>query len=329
MTMNVVVPRDCDYDLEAVELPLLKWQYLPPREGELVEFNCSAGITLKKTEGTNFSDILIISFDEPLRAGDASNLRIFFGATPGLLITNLSGDPVGKLFHYSFHRPNLTVSNPSLRILLPLDSYLRSFPGFESSMLNPLHSSSVRHNPQLGREVIEWDLSPGGATSDSFFCTYSISATQNQGNDWPITPGIPPVYFLISNALSISVAFLLTWFLMTRRTQVSAPPGRIPRVDLEGRDLGEKDVKRVETVISQLNPEELGVMNLVMRKGGSLLQTEISPSVGFSKSKVSRTLKKLENMGIVDRSTYGRTKKVSLAPIVLAYLAERGKGPRA
>lgn len=61
-----------------------------------------------------------------------------------------------------------------------------------------------------------------------------------------------------------------------------------------------------------LGEDEKKIYNLIVERGGSMLQDEIVKETGFSKAKVSKLLRKLEEKGIIKREPFRKTNKVYL-----------------
>ena len=84
--------------------------------------------------------------------------------------------------------------------------------------------------------------------------------------------------------------------------------------------LGEKHKKDMvrlhqsaEATYVFLEPDERKVVRTVIEAGGSILQSELGKQAGMSRVKVSRTLKDLEQRGVVRRRESGMTNDVELA----------------
>lgn len=62
-----------------------------------------------------------------------------------------------------------------------------------------------------------------------------------------------------------------------------------------------------------LNPNEKKVIQSMMERDGSILQSELSRMEGMTKLKVHRAVKELQNKGIVKLEQYGKTNKIILS----------------
>lgn len=67
-----------------------------------------------------------------------------------------------------------------------------------------------------------------------------------------------------------------------------------------------------EAVLERLSEDERALYDMVLGAGGEMLQMNIVASKVFSKAKVTRTLDKLEDRGLVVRERHGMTNRVRL-----------------
>ena len=76
----------------------------------------------------------------------------------------------------------------------------------------------------------------------------------------------------------------------------------------------EKEIKSTKKAILDvfLLPEEKKVINEIEKYGGSLTQSEIVKSTGFSRVKVHRIIKNLERKNLIIKQQYGMTNKILL-----------------
>jgi uncharacterized membrane protein len=71
-------------------------------------------------------------------------------------------------------------------------------------------------------------------------------------------------------------------------------------------------VQKTRVMASLLSPDERKVLELVTDMKGEALQSSIVIKSGYSKVKVHRLLKSLENKGVIKRGRFGITNKVML-----------------
>jgi len=76
----------------------------------------------------------------------------------------------------------------------------------------------------------------------------------------------------------------------------------------------EKEIKFTKKAILDvfLLPEEKKVLGEIEKYGGSLKQSEIVKSTGFSRVKVHRVIRNLENKNLIIKQQYGMTNKIVL-----------------
>ena len=74
-----------------------------------------------------------------------------------------------------------------------------------------------------------------------------------------------------------------------------------------------KDLETINTALKVLREPGKQVLEIIVNKGGEILQKDLYLETNFSKAKISRTLRELENRGIIQRRQYGGTKKIVLS----------------
>jgi len=67
-----------------------------------------------------------------------------------------------------------------------------------------------------------------------------------------------------------------------------------------------------QKILSNLSDDERLVLEKIIEAQGMIFQSNLVKSTGFSKSKISRILDKLENIGLIERKRYGMTNIVIL-----------------
>lgn len=73
------------------------------------------------------------------------------------------------------------------------------------------------------------------------------------------------------------------------------------------------NTEQTKVILRALEGDEKKTIEIVVENGGDILQNELVNSLDFSKAKVSRILMNLERRGIVTKSKYGLTNRISLA----------------
>ncbi len=333
LRFTLVVPEAYDKQVSAIKLPLLERQDIPPREGDITFWETSPGIRLNWTESMYLSHIMIISFEEPVSPGEKTDVGISLSASGGVFVLTVPYNPNGRVFYYRFYQPNvsLALENSVLKVYLPPNSILRQFERYRD-LISPISNLlQIGDEITLGRVSVTWDLATSEVMTSErtvFTCTYSLeervisSGGTNTSHPRPAGTQTSLVLIFASNAVSVLSAFIIAWLLFRQRGLKVRPP-TISSIDLAKQTLNEKDLKKIERIIGQLSSEEIEVLRLLAKNGGSMRQREIPLNVGFSKSKISRMLKRLENMGLITRNLVGRTKQVNLSPAFLAYFLSR------
>jgi len=74
-----------------------------------------------------------------------------------------------------------------------------------------------------------------------------------------------------------------------------------------------KDLETINTALKVLREPGKQVLEIIVNKGGEMLQKDLYLETNFSKAKISRTLRELENRNIIQRRQYGGTKKIVLS----------------
>ncbi len=328
---TLVVPSGYDAEVRAVSLPLLERQDIPPREGNITYWEADHGIHLAWTQSMYLSHIMIISFDEPISPGEKRDVRISLSASKGVFVLGVLNNPKGRVFYYRFYQPNVTLSleDSVLRVYLPPNSNLRQFYRYRG-LFTPM-PLQISDEITLGRTSVIWDLATSDVMTSErtvFSCTYILEEIieqqqeTNTSSTGPVATQTPLFLIFASNILSALTAFIISWILFRQGTLKTKLP-TVSDIDLAKQTLDEKDLKKIEGIIGQLSSEEIEILRLLARNGGSMKQREIPLNVGFSKSKISRMLKRLENMGLVTRNLVGRTKQVNLSPAFLAYFLSK------
>jgi uncharacterized membrane protein len=72
------------------------------------------------------------------------------------------------------------------------------------------------------------------------------------------------------------------------------------------------DKINAECTLEFLDKEEKKIIKVLIQKRKALKQSELDDLTGFSRVKVFRSLKKLENKGVIKKTEIGRTFEISL-----------------
>jgi len=74
--------------------------------------------------------------------------------------------------------------------------------------------------------------------------------------------------------------------------------------------IGRKKEQKIAKLV--LNEEEQKIFDLIIERGGVILQDEIVKELDYSKAKVSKIVRKLEEKGIIRKEPYKKTNKLYL-----------------
>jgi len=132
------------------------------------------------------------------------------------------------------------------------------------------------------------DLAAGSCTEDASVCPHAkIVETQN----------------IVIAALIIVIAMLAGWLGYTAYFAK-------PEESKDEHVAKSNPARKRKIAESELDPDETRVVAIVNSAGGSVFQSDIMKTTGFSKVKVSRLLDKLEQKSLVERKRRGMTNLV-------------------
>ncbi len=105
----------------------------------------------------------------------------------------------------------------------------------------------------------------------------------------------PPLGWMAATALSFILAAAISiWFVLGKPKTIKQKP-----------------VKKKLPIIPSLIDKEQQVVNF-LKETGEVWQKQIQQATGFSKAKVSRIVRNLEERGVVTKTIYGNTNKIAL-----------------
>jgi uncharacterized membrane protein len=93
------------------------------------------------------------------------------------------------------------------------------------------------------------------------------------------------------------------------RSERKAPTVKHP----VGPSLRLEESETVATALKVLRGPRRKILEIIVNNKGEILQKDLYLETGFSKAKVSRTLKELELRNIIQSKQYGSTKKITLS----------------
>ena len=297
---------------------------IPLGPAELIKLDPSSVSTAEgaRVEILNGPDttLLVEVLPSPVPPGEKGTFQISYVALPGGYVKPWM--PIGsnstaggyRMFNFNLYNPNLSlvqgITDTQVTVLLPRDALLTQL----SPLMNLFYPNKpvIEANLVTRRTQVSWtNLTVAPGEGRLFIVTYSLLGTPSPPPQSQQTPPgnttsgqVAPMSMVVllgSNGLAALASAALTYLLLRRKlTQPSETPTM-------------KEETPPKTVLSQLSPEEMKILETVQAAGGSVAQRDIPPMVGFSKSKVSRMLKRLEELGLINRTTLGRTKLIELS----------------
>ncbi|MDK2463963.1 MAG: MarR family transcriptional regulator [Candidatus Korarchaeota archaeon] len=309
-------PESSRISVKAISIPL--------GPAELIKLDQSSVSTSEgaRVEVLNGPDttLLVEVLPSPVPPGEKGTFQISYVALSGGYVKPWM--PIGsnsttggyRMFNFNLYNPNLSlvqgITDTQVTVLLPRDALLTQL----SPLMNLFYPNKpvIEANLVTRRTQVSWtNLTVAPGEGRLFIVTYSLLGTpspppQSQQNPPGNTTSgqVAPMSVVVlvgSNGLAALTSAALTYLLLRRKL---TQPRETPTV---------KEEAPPKTVLSQLSPEEMKILETVQAAGGSVSQRDIPPMVGFSKSKVSRMLKRLEELGLINRTTLGRTKLIELS----------------
>ncbi len=282
-------------------------------------------ITVKKIKTESFSDVLLVTFPKRLRPGNVKNISFTFTLKPSTALVRLSDSRYR--FAYRMYVPNITVyyNTSTMRAILP---YGAGITKVGSNGIVEMDSLSGRltavwrtFGPPRGAGwdfILEFKiLSEAPITTPIRNITPVTSTTVKKGENFPFLE--IAIIIIVSNIMTGSTILVL-YRRTTKRKAVLK--GWTSEDDGFVLDLGEEDISKYRDLIEKLDRDERSIVDILMSKDGKIEQKELPELTGFSKSKVSRVLKRLDSLGAVRRTSLGKTKMIELNPILRELLKE-------
>lgn len=170
----------------------------------------------------------------------------------------------------------------NLAIELPLYSQL-----LDQSNISPVNPPPDRTNTEDGRITISWSIDNVDLDDvDLFLVRYVIGATLVPQSNLNLLP----LYIVLAFLGGVGISILAFYFFYRMKF---------------------KPVES-ELVTSLLSKDEQEIIKAINLDDGVSTQRRICDKTGFSKSKVSQILSKLEEKDVLTRERWGRTNKVTL-----------------
>ncbi|RLG48943.1 MAG: hypothetical protein DRO06_00385 [Thermoproteota archaeon] len=256
---------------------------------------------------------LIMTLSSPLDPGEEENISISLSLDPSIFMMQVRNNSDVYAMFISVEKPNLTVRPPfsdvGATVLLPPGAVLVQ-PGPGLPLLSP-ESGEVLEDPWAGRTRLRWeDLEEYPASGWSFRTSFILgdisSLSVQPSNNTPVSPTLTSQWGLVVLLVATnSVTMVVSWIVASRRRA----PQRVKPAE-------------PETALEMLDEDERLILEKIISRGGVVPQRDLPALTGFSKSKVSRILKRLDKMGVISRKTVGKTKMVSVSPDVRESLGQ-------
>lgn len=131
-----------------------------------------------------------------------------------------------------------------------------------------------------------------------------ILSWEQTGQEFPISAVMrkvitQPIAWIIATILSLLVAAGAVVYIVLRKPQT-----KVVKVKPKAK-------KKPKAVVPTLIDNEQQVVNY-LKENGQVWQKQIQQATGFSKAKVSRVIRNLEARGVIEKTPYGNTNKISL-----------------
>ncbi len=217
---------------------------------------------------------LVVPLRKKLHAGESQRLRFVF-TLPGI-VSSYRGDSILTMSYV----PEVRVVNFTFMVKLPRGSVLVSEQRGAGEAVAAVYPTPERVLTD-GEHIIvrwkKWELSPG--ESFRIFVMYTtVGQKQRSG------------YALVLAGLALGVALTYAYFYYQRKRR------------------GEERRRVVKLVLRE---DEQKIYDLLTEKG-EILQEEIVRRTGFSKAKVSKLVRNLEEKGIIKKEPYRKTNRLIL-----------------
>ncbi len=323
---EIIVPSEYNRTLNSIVFPVIPIGIAMenPEKG-VQDYRALLGnITVEKIKTESFNDVLLVKFLRKLKPGNATNISFTFTLKPSTALVRLSDNRYR--FAYRMYVPNISVyyNTSTMRTILP---YGAGITKVGSNGIVEMDSLSDRltavwkaFGPPRGAGwdfVLEFKMLNEVPVAASSETTSSADVTVTKRENFPILELI--LLIVISNA--ITGASVLALYRRTVKKKIIVGEWAGEEKELV---LSEEDISKYKDLIEKLDRDERDIVNIIMDKNGKIEQKELPELTGFSKSKVSRILKRLDSLGVVRRTSLGKTKMIELNPVLKEILKEEG-----
>jgi hypothetical protein len=225
------------------------------------------------------SSVLNITLREPLLQNEKHVITILYELSE-------TAYPISDYYSFEFKMCHwMTTHNFQLAIFLPSNYGL-----IEEAALIPLYPEPDKIYTRYNLLVIEWELSN---VVTNYEYLYAIRFKEIEPFSPTIIYVIPKIfYFYLTLAFigGILISGSVSYLFVVKKYQP----------------------EKQKLVSSLLSNSEQAVLKAINDEGGVAIQRRICERTGFSKSKVSQLLLKLEEKNILKRERWGRTNRVTI-----------------
>ncbi len=287
----------------------------------------SGDISVSKIKTESYADVILVRFEKGLGPGDVRNFTFTFMFKPNTILVKLK-DNTYRLV-YRFYMPNATVeyNRSAMRILLPYGAAITKIGAFGAVEMDPLSERlTALWKPFPPPRGNAWDFSivfrvMGEAPPPKGEETVTITnTTPSNGVERGLSLTELLMAILGSNIITGGVAFML-YRRASRRPRIEGWSGSPPEEIV----LDDEVVDKYRELVERLDRDERSILKILLDNEGKIEQKDLPELTGFSKSKVSRILKRLDSAGIVRRTSVGKTKVVEINPVLMEIFKEYGE----
>ncbi len=325
---EILVPSGCNGTINSIAFPVVPVGIAMenPEKG-IQNYKVLLGdITVKKIKTESFSDVLLVKFLRKLKPGNATNISFTFTLKPSTALVRLSDSRYR--FAYRMYMPNITVyyNTSTMRTILP---YGAGITKVGSNGIVEMDSLSDRltavwktFGPPRGAGwdfILEFKILNEVPVIASPETTSSANITVTKKENFFSLSELM-LLIIISNIITGASALAFYKRAIKRKTIVERWTDEEKELTLS-----EEDLLRYRDLIEKLDRDERDIVNILMSKNGKMEQKELPGLTGFSKSKVSRMLKRLDSLGVVKRTSLGKTKMIELNPALKEVLRDESE----
>ncbi|MDK2383243.1 MAG: MarR family transcriptional regulator [Candidatus Korarchaeota archaeon] len=329
ITAEIVVDEEYNGSVNSLMFPVLPVGIVieNPYKGIENLRPLSGDISVSKIETKSYADVILVKFGKEMRPGDVRNITFSFMFKPNTILVRVK-DNTYRLV-YRFYMPNATVeyNRSTMRILLPYGAAITKMGTSGAVEMDPLSERlTALWKPFPLPRGNAWDFSivfrvEGETLPPKSEETIVITNTTPSNG---VDRGLPLTELLLailgSNAITGGAAFML-YKRASRKPKLEGWSGSSPEEIV----LDDETLEQYKELVERLDRDERSILDIILEKGGKIEQKDLPELTGFSKSKVSRILKRLDSAGVVRRTSVGKTKIVEINPILVEMFKEYGE----